>query len=620
MARAARLSDGQQVSRSHGERDAHRVFGRFGLTLRIPISNVDVPGEHGQQSLKIPYLKVQDFFAYLLRKHPKLLFGGNEDGGDICQAFWTEYKHEHPEHVIYQRFPNPKDWRNVLPICLHGDKGRTLRKSPILILSWESVFGLPPKCRGSSVDTARRAAQTKDSKAMWDCERRVTGCKRPVVDSLESYDADFNQCAKKRKLDSVGGCAHSGLPHDKLVSGMLHNQKGSTFLTRFFFCALPSKLYKTNKEALPQTLREIASNIKELWDTGLQMSNQTFYCGFVGVKGDYEFELEAGQFTRGYSRVGTVKELAMCWECMAGLPGIPFTDVSDDPCWLETVGTASPWEDNTAPPLNSIPFGRNPDPTMYRRDPFHTLKFGFARDLSAGIIIQLCDMGYFDSPTDDSFSLEARLARAYGHFDLYCLAESKQKKLKSFTRENLKFPKSNSLPFLSAKGSDITAVLTWLSFALTIFTEQPLETEHRGRLRAMLQTTQGFLDYIGIMHSHGLFLHRCCAAVLYRSGLRLLRGYCYLSEDSTKNKRIAGYNLRPKLHYFHHSLFDQKKALEERSRKFILNPAVWNCEANEDYIGRLARISRRVDSRTCSLRTLQKYLVKARAVIARAGV
>ena len=168
-----------------------------------------------------------------------------------------------------------------------------------------------------------------------------------------------------------------------------------------------------------------------------------------------------------------------------------------------------------------------------------------------------------------------------------------------------------------SKGADVTLVLTWLSFFLSGFFENPLHQDHLQLLSAMQQATQGFLDYIGVMHSHGLWLPRCCAKVLLRAGFRLLRGYCYLADYSVKHKLIGGYNLRPKLHYFHHSLIDTQKRLQDNSTKWFLNHVAWNCEANEDYIGRQARISRRVDARTCSLRTLQRYLVKVRAVMAR---
>ena len=42
----------------------------------------------------------------------------------------------------FERF-DENDRARVLPVCIHGDKGRTYLKQPILCVSWESAFGLP---------------------------------------------------------------------------------------------------------------------------------------------------------------------------------------------------------------------------------------------------------------------------------------------------------------------------------------------------------------------------------------------------------------------------------------------------------------------------------------------
>ena len=86
---------------------------------------------------------------YLLEKHPETLLGGDslEDGELRCQVFWEKFKGYQKSHVV---FDHHKDrLSRVLPICLHGDKGRTLKKSPIACYSWESVWGLPSDLRNT---------------------------------------------------------------------------------------------------------------------------------------------------------------------------------------------------------------------------------------------------------------------------------------------------------------------------------------------------------------------------------------------------------------------------------------------------------------------------------------
>ena len=446
-------------------------------------------------------------------------------------------------------------------------------------------------------------------------------CKRPFAESVSSYEGDFNECPKKLRAES--GQVNRPGSHCNLVEGMLHNAASNTFLTRFTFCAVPASHYKKNPSTIQVVLRELASDIEFMFNQGVHHNGQVYRCACIGVKGDFEFHGEAGMFSRKYANVGNTNAKRMCPECLAGDEGISFTDMSATPRWVDTVGSEPCWDDGVDPPLHIIPFNvSGPDPCLYRRDPFHMLKFGFARDLAAGVIVHLCELTYFDDDASDgdSQAIPARLDRAHAMLHLWCLAEGKQKSLRRFTKENMKYADRTKLPFLNAKGSDVTLVLTWLGFLLSMWYEKPKQAEDKPLLGAMQQTVQGFLDYFGVLHSHGLFLTRACAATLYRAGSRLLKGYVYLAQESYRNQRPGGFNLRPKLHYYHHSLHELKVAFSDPDRKYFLSHACWNCEANEDHIGKISRISRKVASRTCPLRTLQRYLVKMKAVVRRANV
>lgn len=35
-------------------------------------------------------ITIQDFFLYLLKRHPKMLYGGCTDGTFNCEAFWLD--------------------------------------------------------------------------------------------------------------------------------------------------------------------------------------------------------------------------------------------------------------------------------------------------------------------------------------------------------------------------------------------------------------------------------------------------------------------------------------------------------------------------------------------------
>ena len=111
------VASASKVADTHGERDSQRLFRKFGLTLAIPISQLDVEGEDGSIS-SLPYLKMSDFFGFLLRKYPELLLGGNKRGQEaeaLNKRFWDGYRFFHPEHVFSggtgSSSPTSASWR-----------------------------------------------------------------------------------------------------------------------------------------------------------------------------------------------------------------------------------------------------------------------------------------------------------------------------------------------------------------------------------------------------------------------------------------------------------------------------------------------------------------------------
>ena len=69
------------------------------------------------------------------------------------------------------------------------------------------------------------------------------------------------------------------------------------------------------------------------------------------------------------------------------------------------------------------------------------------------------------------------------------------------------------------------------------------------------------------------------------------------------------FHLEPSLHLLKHIGLRLRTQLEAGATH-ILNPATFLAEAGEDFIGKVARISRRVSARLTSQRTMQRILVK----------
>ena len=600
------------MSDSHGERDTQRLFRKHGLTLGIPVSKCHVGANEDKQPVDVPFLKVSDTLRVLLNKHPKLLFGGFDvgtDAEDLCSLFWDRYKYFHPQHEVYKYSASER--RRVLPILLHGDKGRGYQKSPVFILDWETPFSLPAKMRqaGSKADQARQnraqAKQAHGGRLSWSCAERARHAGEQCIPAEEKCGLNRRHKDNGRAFEALG-----------------HNGKGNSLLSKFLIAAVPSKVFKGNPSVMVTVHQEVAADLKELFTAGVtSRQGHCFRAAVVGCKGDAEYHVEAGAFERHYARVGTAHDWAMCPYCWAGLPGLSFTDMSDSPPWTRTIDASVPWDADAEPALLQVPFsGSWGQARFFRRDMFHTLKYGICRDLVAGVLFLLADMKYFDSMDagNESRSIDARLERGFSLFKLWCFAESRNTSLKHFTPQSLHRKKAHQFPWLGGKGSDAILCMMFLAHFVSVCLRDLRDESHVTLLRAVRETLTGGLNFVGIMHSHDLFLNPTCAAYMHSSGLTLLRGYVFLAHTAM-SQSLRLFSLRPKLHYFAHTLWELQGQLESND-PHIMSPSIFNCESNEDLVGKIARLSRRVSPRMCSQRVLDRYQVLCHLLFRRASV
>ena len=139
---------------------------------------------------------------HLLMKHPEILLGGDtlQSGESRCHSFWEKFRNHQPDHKVFQQFD---DFRRVIPICIHGDKGRTLKKSPIACYSWESVWGLPAGLR----DTATEPTINRRNQQKYDTGHLGVTCLERSASSngVALYDDDDDACTiKRRRLGQRG--------------------------------------------------------------------------------------------------------------------------------------------------------------------------------------------------------------------------------------------------------------------------------------------------------------------------------------------------------------------------------------------------------------------------------
>ena len=121
-------------------------------------------------------------------------------------------------------------------------------------------------------------------------------------------------------------------------------------------------------------------------------------------------------------------------------------------------------------------------------------------------------------------------------------------------------------------------------------------------------------EFLRGLYAEGLFIGPRHAAYLAKCGFRFLKAYMWLATASYERK-LPRFPFQPKFHYVHHLVWDLQQYSSQRI--WALNPICTSVQMQEDLVGRVARVSRRVSPITVSLRTLERVQLAARAAFKR---
>ena len=400
-------SAGPKLSEKNASRHYKGMVARFGLAMRIPVSQyVHV---EGGGTVSLPWIRPSDVLLHLMEFYPWLLLGGCSPGRKVEQMldeFWKRYRINHPTHQVFQA--SDEKLKRTIPLALHGDGARTQKKQPLEVVSLEAILGL---------------------------------------NSVNSEPVDCDCATNKVHI----GESNFGSPVVQKLNHKLHS-----YLSRFLLFAFPSKEFKEMPSLLRVLLKAVGDNLGDICRSGLDTSFGHWDFACIGYKGDQEYHAKTGLLKRSYQNVGHVNFIKCCSECEAGDARFPFEDMSINAAWVQTRYQSLPWTD--VPPFSSIPFEPwTTEPSkaglFLRRDPFHIFRLGVGRNYFASALILLALKGFFDGPTDSEFSFERRMSSAWAHFKLWATSVGESPGgIRSFTREKLHY--KNSFPYVGCKGSD----------------------------------------------------------------------------------------------------------------------------------------------------------------------
>lgn len=551
-------------------RAAWNYFYKMKLGWRVK-QNIYRQDDGDGNILEIPYVPPKELLQFLMTNQPDVLVGGFDCPSERAQhiaAFWEGFRLHHGDHLVYQEHEFNLPY--VLPLLWHGDEGRGKRRGQTVLVSLEVPIGI------ETVKASRKRA------------RETCRCDPPM--SLKQKYGPV-----RRKVPQ-----HMKKRLDMQKTNMKHH----SFLQHFPIFIIPSSINKKS-DALFGLLDVFARELKSLFYEGFESNGRVFCAAVCGGKGDLKWVAKIARLTRSFEHQGRTQDLACCHECLAGTPnsGMPWEDLSETPSWSTTRWLQRPWI--IPPPMSLVPFSTLAEERQYKRDPFHLTKVGIFRDLVGSGTCYLARTDLFGAG-----SFDEKLDRCYSSFRLWCHATGHTPALRSFSRAFMNYPRFSLYPWANSKGSDTTLLLKWLVIQCTAFLN---DSANNGCdvycLDLIKKTSKAALNIFAIQNSHGLWLHRECGMALYAEYTRFTNGYAALANYSL-NDFFSGWGMKPKLHLVKHAALELHEWLGE-GLEYLPNFNLHNTEQNEDQIGRVCRLSRRIDSRHVGQRVLDCCYLKS---------
>ena len=293
------------------------------------------------------------------------LVAGEGDPGQNFKSFWQAYQVGHGHHDVYTS-PLLQCLDRTIPLVIHGDEGRTLKRGKCMVMSVQSILGHEAK---------------PASRSMCDCSEVLAA--RPSIPAIGIQgDSSDVYCFPK----SCHRC----------LKRQVTNYRGHSYLSRWLVFTLPSWVYVKRPEVLKSLLERLAGDLRSLFQEGFMVGAKRYYAAPVVVKGDMDWHRQTYNLTRSYALVGTVSTGQLCHLCLAGGGGPVAEDYRAEPGWANTLLTQRPWDARLAPPaLANIPGFACPE-ELLQPDPFHVVKFGIGRSIAGGVLVYLARKKCFD--------------------------------------------------------------------------------------------------------------------------------------------------------------------------------------------------------------------------------
>ena len=541
-------------SEKNADRDCHNLLvKRHGLALPIPQTRLDT-GEHGKDET-IPLLRLRDWARYLVNSDSTHMLVGlkkpdHKREAAILQAFWENYRRQEPSHPVFGMAERGElSLQTCIPMALHGDEGRGRKRTAFLVLNFHGLLG-----RGLRL---RCKTKNKKVKAPW--------------------------------------------------LKMRPNFHGHTMTNRFLFAALPKALYTGDHwyvwDSLLSAAAEDATYMTEIGVEDKLCGRGKFTMVTLAICGDWPWLADSGSFARSYrtcpKHVSRTKPCGgICHMCAAGRPNVDFEQLNtSQPAWRDTMCSlplGDPADDPS--PFCNVPHPPGKAAMLWQWDTFHTWHLGVAKYFLSSFVAVLSQLEPQGS-VDDRFE---SLSQSYLQ---HCKSGKRRPHVTKLTKELFGWSTTSTFPCGSWHKADLsTSLMSWVLWRF-------VNEGHGWPEMAKLAGETAVLgdSWLKTLYNSETWMHPRQSHSAATFGLGFLRNYCLLAKMAWEQKQNL-WVIQPKLHAMHHLAIYMFEGSAKGIK--ILNSLSYSCQQDEDFIGRPARLARRVTAHPAhvSKRVIERYL------------
>lgn len=507
----------------------------------------------------ISFLCMTDWATFILEQNLwHRLCGLREADHKRCSSIWKCFWQRYQKvNPDHEIFQRPgHDFSRTCALMLHGDEGRSLRKAPLMVIAAHSILGY----------------------------------------GISTSPADRKKMYRTQKL----------------------NYEEPTWSTRFLLAVLPKEYYNEENSSISDSdpfqdlMAGICGDLRSLYEEGIDTPNGRFYFCTISVMGDWPFLQKAGKLGRTFMNISKASESksapkGICHHCKADMPNVPWTDFdTHPPTWLHTVNTESAFLE--PPAVLQLPKNPGFPESLLVWDLFHAWHIGAGKTFLASALFVL-----ISSPAYEG-SVDLRCEQVTQDYVQWSQRTGYRCQLRRITKAKLGGLSTTSFPIGAwSKGSTTTCLTKFFLDACSKY-QQHVDSDVLFKLaqRAALRIDQ-FLQGI---YSHEVWIPSEEAKPLISAGFAFLQFYG-VAVKVAYQRGLLLFQLMANFHRIHHVLYEMH--VQATENKWVLNPLHCATQADEDFIGRPSRISRRVSPRLTIQRTLERSLQAAYAHYVQVG-